>query len=104
MVVKISDFDKFGVEDMTAEEHAKKQDYVIKKCKCPTCPTYVKGDNPVGYCFPFVGTSKNIHKEKDCICSTCQIYKEHELTHTFYCTRCSQVCQAYKMECGGGHE
>ena len=94
-------YDKFDVETMSEEEHQQKQDYVIKNCKCPGCPTYVEGDNPTGYCFPLIGTSRNIKAEKDCICGTCPIYKEYELSHTHYCTRCSQVCQALKFELGG---
>ena len=103
-MARISDFDPFGVEDMPKEKYVAKQGYVTGKCLCTKCPTYVQGDNPVGYCFPLVGTSSKIKWEKDCICGTCPVYKEYELTHTFYCTRCSQVCQAYKIEVGGGHE
>lgn len=100
----IHEFDPFHVEDMGKEEYAAKQDYVTSKCLCPTCPTYVKSDDPIGFCFPMVGTSKTIKWEKDCLCETCPVYSEYDLTHTFYCTRCSQVCQAYKAEIGAGHE
>jgi len=103
-MAEISAFDKFGIESMKREEFDAKQAYVIGKCLCTTCPTYVKGDAPTGYCFPLVGTSKSIKWEKDCICEKCPIHAEYELTHTFYCTRCSQLCQAYKMEIGAGHE
>ncbi len=96
--MRVSELDPFGVEEMSKEEYASRHAYVIGKCLCSKCPTYVKGDSPVGYCFPLIGTSKNIKWEKDCICETCPIYNEYELTHTFYCTRCSQVCQAYKAE------
>ena len=100
-MAKYDYYDKFGVESMSDEEHRQKQDYVIKNCKCQGCPTYVEGDNPIGYCFPLVGTSRKIQWEKECICSTCPIYKEYELGHTHYCTRCSQVCQTLKFELGG---
>ena len=93
-----SQFDSFGVEDMGKEEYKEKQTYVINSCKCKECPTYVSGDNPTGYCFPLIGTSEKIHHEEKCICGTCPIYKEFELNHTFYCTRCSQVCQSHKGE------
>lgn len=99
-------YDKFGIESMSKDEHEKRQEYVVKNCKCPGCPSYVEGDSPVGYCFPLIGTSNKIKSEKDCICTTCPIYKEFELNHTFYCTRCSQVCQAMKAEggsAGGGN-
>lgn len=95
---KYDRIDKFGIETLEDREYKKKQEYVTKNCKCPTCPTYVKGDAPVGYCFPAIGTSKKIEWEKDCICGTCPIYKEYELNHTFFCTRCSQVCQSLKTE------
>lgn len=90
--------DKFGVEEMSEAEYRKKQDYVVKNCKCAKCPSYVAGDAPVGYCFPLIGTSKKIQWEKGCVCETCPVYKEYDLTHTFYCTRCSQVCQTLKTE------
>lgn len=91
-------YDKFGIQSMEKGEHEKKQAYVTKNCKCQGCPTYIKGDSPVGYCFPLIGTSKKIQWEKDCICSTCSIFKEYELDHSHYCTRCSQVCQTLKTE------
>ena len=103
-MAEISNFDKFGVESMGREEFDSKMADVTTKCLCTTCPTYVKGDSPIGYCFPMVGTSKIIKWEKDCLCETCSVYKEYDLTHTHYCTRCSQVCQAYKMEIGAGPE
>ncbi len=103
-MAELSAFDKFGIESMSREEFDARQAYVIKNCICTTCPTYIKGDSPTGYCFPLVGTSKNIKWEKDCLCGKCPIRKEYDLTHTFYCTRCSQLCQAYKIEIGAGHE
>ncbi len=103
-MAKISQFDNFGVEDMSKEEYKVKQAYVTEKCLCMKCPTYVEGDSPVAYCFPMIGTSTKIKWEKDCICGTCPVYTEYDLTHTHYCTRCSQVCQAYKVELGAGHE
>lgn len=94
--------DNFGVEKMGKDEHQKMFDYVQKNCKCPECPTYVEGDTPVGYCFPVVGTSKKIQWEKECICESCPIFKEFELNHNHYCTRCSQYCQNLKREAGAG--
>jgi len=104
-MAEIAKFDNFREENLSDEEYIKRQGYVLSKCKCPGCPTFVKGDNPEGaYCFPLVGTSKTIHWEKECVCATCPIYKEYELEHTFYCTRCSHLCQTYKKEIGSGHE
>lgn len=92
--------DKFGIETISEAEYQKRQNYVLKNCKCNGCTTYVKGDAPVGYCFPPIGTSKKIQWEKDCICETCPVYKEFDLSHTYYCTRCSQLCQTIKTEGG----
>ncbi|MBI5756574.1 MAG: DUF2769 domain-containing protein [Nitrospirae bacterium] len=97
-MIELSDFDRFGVEGMTKEEYIEKQEDVVKNCLCMKCPTYVKGDAPTGYCFPLVGTSRIIHAEKNCICETCPVYKENELDHTFYCTRCSELCQTQKKQ------
>lgn len=99
---KYDSVDNFDIEKMTPAEYEKKYSYVAKNCKCPGCPTYVAKDSPVGYCFPTIGTSKNIHWEKDCICGTCPIFKEYELSHTFYCTRCSQFCQGLQSVMQGG--
>ena len=101
---KVSSFDNFGVEDMGKEEYAEKMAYVVQNCKCEGCPTYVKGDEKPGFCFPVIGTSSAIHHEESCLCSSCPIYEEYELSHTFYCTRCSQLCQTHKVEDAGGHE
>lgn len=103
-MVKVSQFDNFGIESMGKAEYEEKQSSVLSLCKCPKCPTYVKGDSPYAYCFPLIGTSKKIQFEKDCICETCPVYSEYELTHTYYCTRCSQLCQTYKAEAAAGHE
>lgn len=99
---KYERIDKFGIEQMAQKDYQSKQDYVVKNCKCAGCPTYVKGDVPTGYCFPLIGTSKKIQWEKDCICASCPVYKEYELDYSHYCTRCSQVCQALKIEVAGG--
>lgn len=101
---KFSDTDNFGLENMSDEEYDARQADVASRCKCASCPSYVEGDETIGYCFPLIGTSKNIKWEKECICGTCPVYKEYELTHTHYCTRCSQLCQAYKTSSQGGHE
>ena len=95
--------DKFGIDKIGREDYLKKQSLVTKACKCAGCPSFVKGDAvPGGYCYPLIGTSKVIQWEKDCICASCSIYKEYDLTHTHYCTRCSSVCQSMKGEGGLG--
>lgn len=99
---KFDSLDKFGIEKMEVEEFKKKQDYVLKKCKCSSCKSFVKGDATAGFCFPLIGTSKSIQKEISCDCSKCDVFKEYELSHTYYCTRCSQYCQTLKTEGLGG--
>ncbi|MBI5888442.1 MAG: DUF2769 domain-containing protein [Deltaproteobacteria bacterium] len=99
---KYETLDKFGVENLEEADFKKRQDYILKNCRCTKCPTYVQGDAPTGYCYPAFGTSKQIHWEKECVCKTCSIFKEYELTHSFYCTRCSQFCQGLKIEVAGG--
>lgn len=103
-MAKVSDFDNFGVEDMDAAQTKERQAYVLERCKCEGCPSFVQGDEFAGFCFPAFGTSDVIKHEKDCLCRSCPVYGEYELNHTFYCTRCSQHCQAFKSEVGGGHE
>lgn len=100
---KYDRLDRFGVMVIDKSEYERKQAYVVKNCKCPGCPTYVAGDAMPGYCFPTIGTSDSIKSEKDCICGICPVYKEYELNHTFYCTRCSQVCQGLKIEGAAAH-
>lgn len=95
--------DTFGVTEINEAEYEKKLAYVLKNCKCKSCPTFVPGDAHAGFCFPLIGTSAKIQKEKDCVCGTCAIYKEYELNHTYYCTRCSQVCQMNKAEGAAAH-
>ncbi len=101
---KVSDFDKFGVEAMSKDEHNGLQSSLNEKCLCAGCPSYVEGDENIAFCFPLTGASTAIKQEKGCMCDGCPVYKEYELTHGHYCTRCSQLCQTYKTELGAGHE
>ena len=103
-MANIDRFDNFGVEDMSKEAYAEKYAAVMASCICSECPSFVAGDPKTAYCFPLGGYSKVIKVEKGCICDSCPVSKEYELNHAHYCTRCSQVCQSYKTELGGGHE
>lgn len=101
--------DKFGELEMNEAEYAKKEKAILVVCKCKGCPSFVSGDSMVedgieegAYCFPPVGGSKVIKWEKDCICSTCPVYKEYDLEHTHYCTRCSELCQIEGGDAVGG--
>ncbi|MDH4226229.1 MAG: DUF2769 domain-containing protein [Deltaproteobacteria bacterium] len=103
-MARMGEYDRFGVENMGKEEFTAAQERIMQLCKCPSCPTYVKGDKPYGYCFPVIGTSSMIKKEVDCKCFGCDVYKDYSLDNSYFCTRCSQLCQTFKKEAGGGHE
>jgi len=98
-----SEYDKFGEEGISRAEYVKKQTAVVGKCLCAGCPSYIKGDEMVGYCFPLNGASNVIKWEKGCLCETCPVFKEYDLDHTYYCTRCSQACQTYKIDAAIGN-
>jgi len=55
-------FDNFNIEGMSREGHQKKQTYVLSKCKCRECPSYVEGDKETAYCFPLFETGSFIKK------------------------------------------
>lgn len=77
----------------------------LKKCKCIKCPSYTfmckvkgvpanvsalvkgvkKADHMEGMFCAF-NKSKCIETEQGCICTTCAIYKENNLTKGYYCT------------------
>lgn len=101
--MKMSDYDKFGEEGLSREQYARKQDYVVGKCLCSGCPSFVKGDDVAGFCYPLIGSSKVIKWEKGCLCETCPVFTEYDLSHTYYCTRCSQACQTYKTDAAIGN-
>lgn len=104
-MARMGSFDNFGVEDMSKEAYRQKYAEILALCKCKECPSYVEGDDNTAFCFPLRGYSKVIKIEKGCICDSCPVKAEFELTdHAHYCTRCSQLCQSYKAEAGGGHE
>ncbi len=77
----------------------------LKKCICMKCPSYsfackmksmpknvmsmVKGDlentEHLEGLFCAFEKSKCIDEEKGCICATCDVYKENELSNLYYC-------------------
>jgi len=62
------------------------------KCICKMCPTYVKCDESVAYCF--VGKSRCITKENGCLCPGCPVQAKTGFGHVFYCTRGAEKVQA----------
>jgi hypothetical protein len=75
---------------MNPEEKEKMEQRIIGMCICRSCPTYVEGADPVGYCFPAIGKNDKITAEDQCICPGCPVFEELSLTKTFYCTRGSE--------------
>jgi len=47
-------------EDMNPEEMKEMEQKVIGMCICRSCPTYVQGADPIGYCFPTIGKNVKI--------------------------------------------
>lgn len=76
--------------DMDPEQMKQKEEDVKAKCICRSCPTYVSGADPIGYCFPTIGKNEKIETEDQCICPGCPVFSETPLTKTFFCTRGSE--------------
>ena len=72
------------------EEMEEMKQKVIGMCICRSCPTYVEGADPVGYCFPTIGKNEKIKEEDQCVCPGCPVFEEMNLTKTFFCTRGSE--------------
>lgn len=70
-----------------------KNDDNMGKCACPKCPSYddcmkkgmEEGKMEGLYCSPEVGKSACEIKQAGCICGTCPVQIEHELTGGYYC-------------------
>lgn len=76
--------------EMDPEQMKQKEEEVKTICICRSCPTYVSGADPVGYCFPTIGKNDKIENEDQCICPGCPVFSEISLTKTFFCTRGSE--------------
>lgn len=60
------------------------------KCVCPRCPTWLevgcpKEKNELLYCAK--GMSACGLAEKGCICGTCPVHEENNLTTGYFCTK-----------------
>jgi len=69
-----------------------KKKQVLTMCVCPTCLSYKNCSKDerrkeLGFCFPTIGKSKCITKEKGCLCPSCPVTKMMDLKHNYYCTR-----------------
>lgn len=61
------------------------EDKALKRCICAMCPTFVKCDEPVGYCLPGREISDCIHTALGCICPSCPVYEERGFGYDYYC-------------------
>ena len=77
-------------KEFNPEEMKKMEEKVISECICRSCPTYVEGADPIGYCFPSIGKNEKIKEEDQCICVGCPVYSEQSLNKMFFCTRGSE--------------
>ena len=77
-------------EKMSLEEMKEMEQKVIGMCVCRSCPTYIQGAEPIGYCFPTIGKNERIITEDQCICPGCPVFAEMSLTKIFFCTRGSE--------------
>lgn len=76
--------------EIDPEKMKEMEENVKTMCICRSCPTYVAGADPIGYCFPTIGKNEKIEKEDQCICPGCPVFEEQSLTKTFFCTRGSE--------------
>ena len=56
----------------------------FSRCACTRCPTFTKGDTGL---FCLRGRSKLPVTERGCVCRTCPVHIENNLTGRAYCLR-----------------
>ena len=56
----------------------------LSRCACTRCPSYIKGDSGL---FCVHGRSKLDVQERGCICRTCPVHVEYQLSGRAYCLR-----------------
>jgi hypothetical protein len=76
--------------EMSPEEMEKRKQMVLSMCICKSCPTFVEGAMPIGYCLTTIGKNPKITEEKGCICPTCPVFSEMSLTKDYYCIKGSE--------------
>lgn len=79
--------------EMSPEELKQAEEKVKSVCICRSCPTFVEGAEPIGYCFPTIGKNDLIQEEDQCICPGCPVFSDFNLTKTYFCTRGSEIEQ-----------
>jgi len=60
----------------------------MDKCSCPNCPSYnecAKGKTESLYCAGDNGKSACSYQMNGCICGSCPVHKEYNLTSGYYC-------------------
>lgn len=65
-----------------------KNDANLKKCLCPTCPSYnecAKGKAEKLYCCGDIGKSGCEFKTNGCLCGGCPVHYDYSLTAFYYC-------------------
>ena len=55
------------------------------KCICENCPSFVKCDERIAYCF--TGKSKCIAREAGCLCPACPVQEKNGFSGVYYCLR-----------------
>jgi len=70
----------------------------LKQCICERCPTYLDCSRhgtkkEKAFCFPTIGKSGCISKEKGCICGACQVHRKMNLANYYFCIKGSEEQQ-----------
>ncbi|MFX1464892.1 MAG: DUF2769 domain-containing protein [Promethearchaeota archaeon] len=79
---------------MSPEE---KKQMVLSMCICKSCPTWVEGAEPIGFCNALIGKNPKITSDKGCICPTCPVFSKMSLTKDYYCIKGSEPEQKGMM-------
>ncbi|NYT05689.1 MAG: DUF2769 domain-containing protein [Methanomicrobiales archaeon] len=91
---------------LTPDERRSILDKRKKQCICDICPTYrecvrtEQGAGEAERAFCTVGGSACIVNEHECLCSTCPLSREMELSFSYYCTRGSEAQQRVREVIG----
>jgi hypothetical protein len=83
---------------------AKKETVAEKKSRavaCPVSPEFPETGQPAEDTYCLMGMSfKNIDREEVCLCPTCDVQKDLDLGHIYYCMRGSVKAQRWDEEPG----
>ncbi len=74
-----------------------KKEEFLSLCICETCPTYIdcskQGTKEKAFCYPTIGKSSCIIKQKGCMCGACRIKQKMKLKHFYFCVLGSEEQQ-----------